>query len=321
MHIAFQIFFVIFQANHGVGRYFTVQEILHFRELQATTGAIISGSTALQFFDRTVYADSDLDLYVQHDRSRDLALWLESIGYMFVPLENDNFNTLQMSLDKSPDFDPTDITFDSEYCDGVIILNFIKKDRPSIQVITSRGPAIAMVLQFHSSASFSSSSEHIYVFTRCPGCVMNFITHDKAFSIHPRATFIERQSLVYDFSLKAFKARLKYTFRGWTQIQSPPATHITTSFSSFRRGLRRVGDRKCWTINLDPIVSSHADYITSNTWSLQYSQTAPVFATHIWVLLKEEDIFEDTYLMDLTRYIKAQKFLASFRQSRNHGKG
>ena len=154
VRIAFQNVFVIYQTNHGVGRYFTVQEIFHFRELQATTGAIISGSTALQFFDRTVYADSDLDIYVQHDRARDLALWLDSIGYTFVPLENDNFKTLQMSLDKSPDFDPTDITFDNEYCDGVIILNFIKEDQPSIQVITSRGPPLGMVLQFHSSASF-----------------------------------------------------------------------------------------------------------------------------------------------------------------------
>ena len=147
---------------------------------------------------------------------------------------------------------------------------------------------------------------------------MNFITHDKAFSIHPRVTFIERQSLVYDFSPRAFKAHSKYTFRGWSQIQSPTAT---TSLASFRKGLRRVGDRKTWTINLDPIVCSHADYITSNTWSLQHSHTAPVFATHIWVLLKEENIFEDTYIMDMRRYIKTQRFLESFRQSSCYGKG
>jgi len=158
---------VIFHANHIVGHYFTFQEILRFRELQATTGAIISGSTALQFFDRTIYANSDLDLYVQHDCACDLALWLESIGYMFVPLENDNFQTLQMSLDKSPDFDPTDITFDNEYCDGVIILNFMKEDHPSIQVITSRGPPLGMVLQFHSSGFFFCS-EPTYVFIQLP---------------------------------------------------------------------------------------------------------------------------------------------------------
>jgi hypothetical protein len=154
VRIGFENFFVIFHAKHIVGRYFSFQEIHRFRELQATTGVIISGSTALQFFDRTVYANSNLDLYVQHDRARDLALWLESIGYMFVPLENENFQTLQMSLDKSPDFDPTDITFDNEYCDGVIILNFTKGDHPSIQVITSRGPPLGMVLQFHSSECF-----------------------------------------------------------------------------------------------------------------------------------------------------------------------
>ena len=187
-------------------------------------------------------------------------------------------------------------------------------------MITSRGPPLGIVLQFHSSAFFFFFLWNIsmYSLNCCPGCVMNFIMHDKAFSIHPWVTFIECQSLVYDFSPKVFKVHLKYTFCGWTQIQSPPAT---TLLSSFRKGLWRVGDRKSWTINLDPIVSSHADYITSNTWSLQYSHTAPVFATHIWVLFKEENIFEDTYIMDMTRYIKTQRFLESFRQSRLYVKG
>ena len=45
-----------------LSRYFHHPET--FRHLQATTGTVISGSSALQFFDRSYYAKSDLDLYV-----------------------------------------------------------------------------------------------------------------------------------------------------------------------------------------------------------------------------------------------------------------
>lgn len=64
------------------------------------------------------------------------------------------FRRYRCHLTKVLIFDPTDITFDNEYCDGVIILNFTKGDHPSIQVITSRGPPLGMVLQFHSSECF-----------------------------------------------------------------------------------------------------------------------------------------------------------------------
>ena len=38
-----------------------------FRQVQASSGAIISGSTAVQFFARTRYPESDLDVYVDVD--------------------------------------------------------------------------------------------------------------------------------------------------------------------------------------------------------------------------------------------------------------
>jgi hypothetical protein len=156
---------------------------------------------------------------------------------------------------------------------------------------------------------------------------MNFITHNRAFSIHPRATFIERRSLVYDLSPKSFEARMKYVFRGWNQVQYPQATDYADPLSSFGRGPRRVGDRKCWTINLDPTVSSHEDYINSNTWSLQYSQPAPVdanttlFATHSWMPLTEKNMYENAYFVDMRRYIKTQRFIELFRRSESYGKG
>lgn len=57
-----------------------------FRDLQALTGAVISGSTALQFMDRTVYRGSDLDLYVTKDHVLTVCKWLTDFsgkGYRF----------------------------------------------------------------------------------------------------------------------------------------------------------------------------------------------------------------------------------------------
>lgn len=64
-----------FNLDKLLSRFFSPPEILRFRELQCSTGMLISGSTALKFFERVVYPDSDLDLYIEHRFSRQVADW------------------------------------------------------------------------------------------------------------------------------------------------------------------------------------------------------------------------------------------------------
>ena len=73
-----------FSIDKLLSPYFTPTEVTQFRELQSQTGTLISGSTALQLFDRVTYSESDLDLYVEHRFSRALAEWLLEIGYTYV---------------------------------------------------------------------------------------------------------------------------------------------------------------------------------------------------------------------------------------------
>lgn len=56
-----------------------------FRTLQARTGTLIAGSIALQYFDRSNYPSSDLDLYVHPRHRREVGMWLLSAGYAFYP--------------------------------------------------------------------------------------------------------------------------------------------------------------------------------------------------------------------------------------------
>lgn len=56
-----------------------------FRTLQARTHTLISGSTALQFFDRSHYAGSDLDLYTPINQHLEVGHWLIREGYVYKP--------------------------------------------------------------------------------------------------------------------------------------------------------------------------------------------------------------------------------------------
>lgn len=72
-----------FSINRHLLRFFS--DPIGFRSLQARTGTLISGSNALQFFDRSFYPESDLDLYTHPGHTREVGLWLIHEGYQFVP--------------------------------------------------------------------------------------------------------------------------------------------------------------------------------------------------------------------------------------------
>lgn len=124
----------------------------------------ISGSTALQFFDRSFYPDSDLDIYVEHRYCKPIARWLEIIGYSFQPRKTYQSEMLGIALEETlstePDFDMNNLPqgfFESTsmgyFGRGVAnVYNFhkINPDR-KIQLITSYYSPLEIVLNFHSS--------------------------------------------------------------------------------------------------------------------------------------------------------------------------
>lgn len=79
---------------------------LHLRESEA----IISGSFAVQFFDRTTYHDSDLDIFVQAgDRVHAIAEYLQLVeGYQLVSTRQRGHG-LVLQNNADVDLDPYDI--------------------------------------------------------------------------------------------------------------------------------------------------------------------------------------------------------------------
>ncbi|KAJ8454788.1 hypothetical protein ONZ51_g12827 [Trametes cubensis] len=70
-----------FDINRTLRRF--LPDPIEFCCLQARTGTLVSGSVALQFFDRTYYPSSDLDLYVYPSCRREVGIWLLSQGFTF----------------------------------------------------------------------------------------------------------------------------------------------------------------------------------------------------------------------------------------------
>lgn len=81
---------------------------------------------------------------------------------------------------------------------------------------------------------------------------MNFITHDKVFSLYPYSTFCDRRLLVWNSvnTSAEWQAVDKYLQRGW-QVERLMFLHDMMNRPS-ELGVRKrwLGDSLCWSFNL-----------------------------------------------------------------------
>lgn len=227
---------------------------------------LISGSTALQFLDRSFYPDSDLDIYVEHLYADRMAYWLFSIGYEFVPRkqQDTDFRLAYQEIHSGTPqhfhaFFPAETI--GYFGKGVgEVYDFHKSDPDrKIQLITSYHSPLEVILNFHST------------------CVMNLITHEKAYSLYPRSTFEERRSLhSSDGSWRAdsqMVAKNKYAGRGWLIVDRLTQAEIDDRTSAFAYGRRVIGDQYCWTVDLLPkLADLPQGFVESNSWGLYFTQ-------------------------------------------------
>jgi len=152
-----------FSLERVLERFFTPPEIYYFRVLQSQTQMFISGSTALQFFDRSLYPNSDLDIYVEYRSRQTIVAWLHGIGYEFKPRQHRNPNVTfsleeEMEVTVEPDCtggSPSAPFFEPKITVGrgvTNVYNYFKYNpERKIQLITSNHSPLEVVLNFHSS--------------------------------------------------------------------------------------------------------------------------------------------------------------------------
>ncbi|KAJ8081043.1 hypothetical protein PM082_017883 [Marasmius tenuissimus] len=268
--------------------FFSKDEAQQFRVIQTLTGTLISGSTALQFFGRITYPDSDLDIYVEHRYCQPVASFLQKVGYKFEPRVSQH-STLESAIEYvSLDFDDFyDEDAEEERERGFAgVFNMIR-GKQKIQLITARHSPIHIILNFHSTV------------------VMNVISHSHAYSLYPKATFQKSLSMIcyHCNGVKRMSPLLKYMKRGWRMIDyegvefvpSPTQTGEVKSTKAlpgrhgrtFRKDrVRYLGDSYCWTHKLADIQTLHSALtplaleemqtgfcaLESNSWELAWGE-------------------------------------------------
>ncbi|KLO11401.1 hypothetical protein SCHPADRAFT_831197, partial [Schizopora paradoxa] len=239
-----------FDVNKHLERFFP--DPFAFRTLQAATNLIVSGSNALQFMNRCVYPESDLDMYVDVHNAYTACGWMLDAErmYDFVPGDGQDW-----------DFEDAWTRFIGGYDNGEImaegfhpanssrgmyginrvltIFSFVKdKGDPQLErnvqvIVTELNPLIS-VLNFHSTV------------------VMNFITHKAAYSLFPNTTFEERLTLfTSNRTIQREQAIHKYAERGWTVVRTLSGFEQENEPTSFRYGKRWVTDNQSWVIPFD----------------------------------------------------------------------
>ncbi|KAL8850395.1 MAG: hypothetical protein Q9221_004627 [Calogaya cf. arnoldii] len=201
-----------------------VRDPTGLRSKMGELDVLISGSFAIQSFQRVTWLSSDLDLYVEDDEESDAlcAYLVESEGYTLKPTK-----------------DPGGDEFGYALYSFVHIWRYVRPDPgrqdhfTEIQVITAAEVPIHAILN-----SFYTT------------VVVNIISWNKAYSVYPMTTFIQKRGYLLqpldDYSTSLV---IKYTNRGW-KIQEtmwPEDERLNHPIQQFRR----IGDRYTWTILLN----------------------------------------------------------------------
>lgn len=139
------------------------------RSVLLLTDAVVSGSQALQFFDRSEYPNSDLDIFLRPDRLQTLVQWLLQAGYTFpsdlnrgatvTPTGNIiSTKTFSASYPCSASFKVYNFTRNTRTSCYTHDSNVVHQTAMQIQlIVTNQDPVEHILSHFHSSTSLSVS--------------------------------------------------------------------------------------------------------------------------------------------------------------------
>lgn len=202
-----------------------------FREEMRKHHAVVSGGLALQFFDREVWQESDMDVFVRRGvGSRALGQYLvQKEGYcMEKETSEEVFRRYLRSVGKVSEESVSASKVCRADSGNLQVETYVKMDvgeRRVVQIIAPerKHPVEAILTGFYGSA------------------VMNIITWNRAYSLFPRTTFFRREMCVFRLVDSREEGQLaKYERRGWKECNLHPEGEIMDA--------RRVGDSRTWVI-------------------------------------------------------------------------
>ncbi|TFK60678.1 hypothetical protein BDN72DRAFT_904768 [Pluteus cervinus] len=194
-------------------QFFNDHELFEFRDLLRQTGTIISGSSTLLLLDgESLGVIPNLDLYVENEHRWRLRTWLR-----------DRFTWSVLSQED--------------------VQTWAYGGRPMVvKVVRFERSFEGRTRTIHCVVTESNPIEAI--FTLKLTCAMNFITHDKAYSLFPKSTFDDHNAYLVDtYTSKNEYYYNSYKNLGW-HVLVPP---LAKKHSSLPK-IRYIGDRECWII-------------------------------------------------------------------------
>ncbi|KAH9856400.1 hypothetical protein C2E23DRAFT_698176, partial [Lenzites betulinus] len=220
-----------YNADKLLSPYF--RDVLSFRSLQARTGTLIAGRSALHFFDRSKLPGDPLDVFVYFHRRREVVDWFLEVGFKFIPSYNQ----------------PNDLDF--------YIADVIVEERPS------NPPGVCGILLFQLEGS-PDVTVRLFVAARSPmeivlcshsTCMVNVISYEKAYCLFPRATLHDHHSLLMNhedhYAGRALDiAELEEQGFTMSDELEPIELAFAHGTSGFVLGWRWIDDSATWIIKL-----------------------------------------------------------------------
>ncbi|TGO09082.1 hypothetical protein BTUL_0180g00150 [Botrytis tulipae] len=246
----------LFKAQWNINRQLTrfVKDPVGFRSKLAEHDALITGSFALQFFERRFWLDSDLDIYVQG--ANDLRN-PEQIGKYLVNHEGYNLQGSKTEANGGLINHVGQLKYISQV---ESYLRTSSKEKPiQIQIIyTTNIPFQAIIQGFHTSL------------------FMNVISWNFACSLFPDMNFIKRTAyemngggigyLQANAGHKDLEA--KYRRRGWEWKKAAAIGDSKNLHSLNLASRRKIDDSYTWTIMLDTndVSGGQPSYVLQNSY-------------------------------------------------------
>ncbi|EEB92442.1 hypothetical protein MPER_09046, partial [Moniliophthora perniciosa FA553] len=207
----------------------------------------------------------DLDIYVDFRYAIFLTEFLIGLGFIFQPFQTERKQQAQ------------DIFEALDAMDRRMARFYIKND-------TIEGFGEYSTTGIADVFTFVRAGKKIQIIAagNKPTVVMNIISYTHAVSFYPKATFIDRITVVNRVPTPRSDQdppREKYEKRGWEVRHDVEAVDLLKKNSEFGMLDRHVGDKLCWTVRLPPVTdfvpmdwALGEDWmLLSNSWSLNHA--------------------------------------------------
>ncbi|KAJ7629947.1 hypothetical protein DFH06DRAFT_1140705 [Mycena polygramma] len=227
---------IVWNIDRHLRRWFL--DPIGFRRKLKMCGGVVSGSQIVQFFDRTLYPKSDMDVFMRVGGVYLMGTWLATQRYTLVTTSADYPFALNRQVGRLasrilvPSIDsPPPIR-------GVYNYQKFVASRTTVYLQTVQLICVDMDPVRHVLFDFHSTG------------VMNYMTWDRVVSLFPTSTFIHRKTYVAKIAPEPNNKvgwRVKYRERGFCVVSKRTRHRHRDLFV----GKRTTADDRCWTMQLN----------------------------------------------------------------------